>query len=535
MKEFIVTYYGLDKEILPAMEKECKTYIKEGNKIYFNHVQPDEKHQNLCELMVKPEIELLLIDLSITPDIDSALRILYYEIHVKKINIVGLWNQVENPNLSKWRFELGIQIHLCYQIRDIGSIESLLLALTRLLNIAKEEFSFYKKPLNQPLNIFCPIRINFFDTENAQIESDIPLKNNELISCFFSGLPDFPFKEFKVHSITKINLNYPLENQGNLDYCFYDDFEQLHEVKWDTLDEIEFLELYEKNPVVYQNLDENQVREILNQFAKNKALSHSKKLIIKRMIDKKGKLPDYDVFKNLLIDKSFSTFKSAEEVLWQYPYKFFLLSTIEDNLNILNTCASQIITYVCKEKLNIDNFEDSEEFIQLKTICSRLNNLKERSDMYLPYILIYNLDIESSKLAKILDYPKLTVKNSEYDFKDNLEYNKQISSSPEYQKSFNFYQNKSLKVYPRSISEVSRGFLIKEVELLSISENEVIFKSNLPFQKETSFMFQLQGNLNYFANIYEIKKSNDENIYHGIINSLNETEKTELRKLIIKG
>jgi hypothetical protein len=538
MKEFKVAYYGLDKEILPVMEKEIQTFIYEENVINFHQVLPDKGHKNLSELMGKADIDLLLIDLSNVPLIDEALRILYYEVHVKRIIIVGLWNQVENPNLTKWRFELGINIHFCYQIRDPGSIESLNLALARLLNIAKEEFSFYQKPLNRPLEIFCPIRINYFDTENAQIESDIPMEKDEVISFVFSSLPEFPFKEFQVKSISKLNLNYPLEYQGNLEYRFYDEFNQIHMVKWDSLSEIDFLEFCEQNPVISKNLDENQVREILKQFSKNKATSHAKKIFIKRIIDKLGSLPEFDVLKNLIIDQDFSPFRSSKGELWTYPYKFLIVSSIEDNLNVLNTCGAQILTFISKQKLNLHNFEDSTEYIQLKTICSRFTNLKEKLNRNLPEILIYNLDIEVNKLKEILNYKNLSVKNFEFDFSDNLTFIKDYVSNPEYLKSLNFYKNQSLKVYPSSNSELSRGYLIKEVDIISVSENEIIFKSNLPLQKEYCFMFQMVGNLKYYATIYKANKNiNNENeaTFHAIINSLTEQEKMELRKIIIKG
>jgi len=193
------------------------------------------------------------------------------------------------------------------------------------------------------------------------------------------------------------------------------------------------------------------------------------------------------------------------------------------------------LTFVSKHKLNLNNFEDSEEYIQLKTICSRFINLKEKLNRGLPEILIYNLDVEVIKLKEILNYKNLSVKNFEFDFNDNLAFIKNFVSNPEYLKSLSFYKNQSLKVYPSSHSDLSRGYLIKKVDIISVSENEIIFKSNLPLQKEFCFMFQLEGNLKYYATIYETKTNENENIFHAIINSLTEQEKMELRKIIIKG
>jgi hypothetical protein len=535
MKEFKIAYYGSDKEIIPVLEKEINNFLVPTNKIYFIQSLPDGTHKNLCEIISSTGINILLIDLSNNPHIQDALRILYYEIHVNKLQIIGLWNLVQDQNLLKWRFELGINTHFCYQIRDPGSIESLILSLARLLNIEKDGFSFYQKEINKPIEINCPIRINFFDVKSTQIESDIPFKTGEIISCNFPALPDFPFNEFEIESISKLDLNYPQENQATLNYIFHDEFGQIYKEHWDELDDIKYLELMEINPQIFQNLDEIQVKSILDQFSNNKSISHAKKVAIKRLIDRIGKLPNYDILKNIIVDINFSPFNFSEDALWNHPYTFLIVKTIEDNLNVLNTCAAHILTYVSEQKLNEENFEESIEFIQLKTICSRLNNLKKKFDKDLPLVLIYNLEMKEEKLSELLNYKKITVKNFEYDFKDNLAFLKQYSSSPNFLQGLSFYKKKGFKVYPNSLSELSRGFLKKEVKLISISENEIIFKSNLPLKKDFSFMFKIEENLRYFATIYKIKHDNDTSIFYGILNSLNEEEKKELRKIIIKG
>ncbi len=535
MKNFKIQYYGQDKNLLEALEKEIPNFLAPQNQISFSHTLPDVNHKSLCKIMSSSEIDILLIDLSNNPEIDEALRILYYEIQVKSLQIIGLWNQVQDQNLLKWRFELGINTHFTYQIRDPGSMESLNLALTRLLNIEKEGSVFFQKELNIPMDIYCPIRLNFFDWESAQIESDILFNPGDLLSCIFPAIAEFPFKEFEVTSISKINLNYPYENQANLQYTFYDEFDQIYKSKWDGLDDLAYLDLFRINPAIFKNLDEIQVKSILDQFSKNKSLSHSKRVAIKRLIDKVGKLPDYDLLKNIIVDRNYSPFNFSKDALWKHPYKFYVVRTIEDNLNVLNTCAPNILTYVSPENLDKNNFEESAEFIQLRTICSRLKNLKRQFDRELPLVVTYKIDIEPSKLAEILDYEKIKVFPSSYDFNENLSFIKEYSKSPDFLQNISFYKNQLFKVYPRSNSELSRGFLKKEVEIVSISENEIIFTSPISFKKDFSFMFILEENLRYHATIYKIEVKNNKKIFYGILNSLNEKEKTELRKIIIKG
>jgi hypothetical protein len=406
-----VIYYGSDKKLTEILNKEKAKCVDRPEKLSFEHVLPDQGHQILSDLILKNEMDLLLVDLSETNNIDQALRTLLYELHLKNVKIIGLWSNLENPNLKKWRFELGISTHFCYWIRDPGSMEDLILGLTKYLGVANDKFTFYTKEEDHGVNLSIPVRVNYFSSNGLQVESDVAINENEIVNCYFPSIPNYPFKEFYVSSTSRLNLSYPLEYQGTMENIFYDKYGQLYRSAYDDLEDLDYLEHLAENPVISKNLDENQVQSILDSFNENKRDSKNKKSVLQRLVGKLTQFSDMDVLKNLVIDPDFTIYKTIPNPIWSYPYKFQLVSTLEDNLNILNTCGAQLITFVIHEEINPEEFTDTVEFVQLKTITSRLKNNYQKLGNSPPQLQIYNLDLSSHELINILDYENNLLKH----------------------------------------------------------------------------------------------------------------------------
>jgi len=535
MDQIKLIYYGMDNKLTETLSKEKVKCVDQPERMVIKHIKPDENHHNLCDLILENKMDLLLVDLSGTNNIDLALRALLYELHLKNINIIGLWNEMENPNLNEWRYELGINTHFCYWHRDSGSMEDLMLGLAKYLKIPNEDFSFFSKDVDKIVALSTPIRINHFASNEIQIESDISMNEKEIVNCYFPSIPNYPFKDFYINSVTRLNLNYPLEYQGTMEYIFYDNFGQLYRSTYDDLEDIDYLEHLAENPVISRNLDEKQVHAIIDSFNNSKIESKNKKSIIQRMVGKLSKFSDLDVLKNLIIDPTFSAYKLPPNPIWSYPYKFLLVSTLEDNLNILNTCGAQLVTFVINEAIDPDNFMDTIEFVQLKTICSRLKNNYEGLGIAPPKLQIYNLNILTPDLINFLGYENIHVTKEKFEINRHLNFIREFIKSPDYLKGIQFYGHVLDKVSPKSYSEMSHGFLLRDVNLKSISESEVVFKSPIHLNMNFSFIIKMEGGPDIYATIYKIEEEENEKKYYAIVNSLNEKEKQNLRQLIIKG
>lgn len=530
-----ITYYGMDGKLTEILNKEKVKVVDQHERLTIEQAIPDENHIVLCDLILENKMDLLLVDLSNTDNIDKALKALLYELHLKNIKIIGVWNEMENPKLKKWRFELGINTHFFYWARDLGSMEDLMLGLARYLKIPNENFTFYTKKQDQTINVSTPIRINHFTSNGIQIESDIAINKNEILNCYFPSIPHYPFTDFYVDTVSRLNLSYPLEYQGTLEHVFYDNYGQLYRSSFDNLEDIDYLEKLAENPIISKNLDETQVQAIITSFNQNKRESKNKKDVLRRMVGKLSKFSDIDTLKNLVIDPSFPTYKLSQNPIWYYPYKFLLVSTLEDNLNILNTCGAQLVTFVISESINPDNFTETIEFVQLKTISSRLKNNYKSLGIEPPLLQIYNLDIETPDLINILEYDHLNVTKYGFDIKKHIVFIKKFIKTPAYTKGVKFYGHDLDKISPKSYSEMSHGFLLRQVQLISISESEIVFESPIDFPLNYSFIVTIKDESKLYITIYKIDESEEIKKYYGIVNSINEKEKQKLRKLIMKG
>ncbi|RLA60388.1 MAG: hypothetical protein DRQ89_12945, partial [Epsilonproteobacteria bacterium] len=152
-----------------------------------------------------------------------------------------------------------------------------------------------------------------------------------------------------------------------------------------------------------------------------------------------------------------------------------------------------------------------------------------------PLLQIYNLDIETPDLINILEYDHLNVTKYGFDIKKHIVFIKKFIKTPAYTKGVKFYGHDLDKISPKSYSEMSHGFLLRQVQLISISESEIVFESPIDFPLNYSFIVTIKDESKLYITIYKIDESEEIKKYYGIVNSINEKEKQKLRKLIMKG
>ncbi|MDH5581805.1 MAG: hypothetical protein OEY33_07845, partial [Bdellovibrionales bacterium] len=220
------------------------------------------------------------------------------------------------------------------------------------------------------------------------------------------------------------------------------------------------------------------------------------------------------------------------KMVWLYPYKFLLVSTLEDNLNILNTSGAEIVSFVIEEPIPAQSFMESEEFVQLRVMCSRLKNNAISNQTPEPLVVIYNLTHDINELRKILDYSNLNPVGQEYSFDHQISLVREFVQEKERTRGVAYKSVDLGRVAPKYHSEISHGFIIKEIDVDSISENEVNFKSRVFIEKYASCLFRITEEIQFFATIVDVKKDNKNRAYRALIHSLGEVEKQVLRKYI---
>lgn len=531
MKEIYAIYYGYDTRLIEVLNQEKEKAIHTDYTLKVDMITPELNHNMLCDLILTSNFDLLMVDMY-SPEIDGALRTLFFELNVKNTNIVGLWNQLDNPNLEKWRYELGIKTHFCYVRTQKSSISDLTLSVIKILGINNHKFEFYSRPLNQPLNILLPMRINYFSFEEIQIETDVPINLNETFQAEINKLKDFPFVDFFTKDVRTTNLRYPSSFQATAQYAFYDKYGLLYFSDKDDLDELTYLEKELGDSIGIDDVDEELIREIASEFKNNKNKSFEKRNIIKRLVKNNSEGASDDTVRVLVVDENFKVYKEAPKLIWLYPYKFLLISTLEDNLNILNTSGAEIVSFVIQEAVPASTFMETSEFVQLRVMCSRLKNNATANETPQPLVIIYNLTMELNPLKKILEYTNIRAIPGGFNFESQIQIVRDFVNEKERTRGVAYKPSDMGKVSPKYHSEISHGFILKEVDIISISENEINFETKVFIEKYSSCLFRLTEDITFYATIVNIKKKGKIRSYRGLIHSMDESKKQVLRRFI---
>jgi hypothetical protein len=526
-----VSYYGNDKDLIKFLIDHKDKYFTSSSNLDISYVVPDQQHLNFYHL-VEDRPHLLLVDLSEVTNIDKILKILIYEIRIKDVLLIGLWKNEKDVRVEDMGNDLGIHTHFVYNPRSRVSYEDLIIALSPYLEIKKPQFHFYTREMKKEVEIFIPLRVVFFSFDGIVIESEVSIKRNEVLKCAFPSIPDFPFREFYVTETSRINLRYPLDFHAHLDYVLFDEYEQMFNCRLGNLNDLEYLEDVSKNPAVGSHLDEEQVRLILKNFNQLKLKSQNNKEKIRRIIKSISDYSSSEPFKNLVINSSSEAFKIRPGDLWSFPFQFFLVHSLEDNLNVLNTCNASLVTYVANDNAEIDDFTQTFEYVQLRTICSRLKRNALIMEKEVPMVQIYNLALSADELKKSLDYKNIGVEKKQFNFKQHvLSVKSQMRDHGQ-----RALQARSLdRVSPSFFSPMSHGQIIKKAKVLFLSENKITFHSYCNIPLNSLIKIRLSDSLIISVTVHKVDASVSENKYYGIINCLNETEKNKLRKYVIRG
>ncbi|MDH5581972.1 MAG: hypothetical protein OEY33_08685, partial [Bdellovibrionales bacterium] len=77
-----VVYYGFDERLVSIIEQEKENILDESYDLHFHVIAPESHHNMLCDLILEGNFDLLMVDMY-APEIDSALRTLFFELNVK--------------------------------------------------------------------------------------------------------------------------------------------------------------------------------------------------------------------------------------------------------------------------------------------------------------------------------------------------------------------------------------------------------------------------------------------------------------------
>ena len=491
-EKLLFYYFGDDEAYFRALQGEFKSHGKlviDFKRIY---QKTEIEIQSLFLNVFKDKPDCVFIDFSKeTQDYLHLARLISRTPLEHQIVMVGLVDYLSPPEILTESIATGVHLNF------IKSVETFDVAfsVTRLLapqSAAEHGFANASLKEDYETGILC--KIGYIHSDGIHIETDYNLSKGDRVSLKHHWLEKkiVPSKQVFVKETATTNMFYQFKNNADLDFLFIDDFlppegmiEEDVKVKQGERDEL----------VVYHK------KQLSRWLEKNRSDS----------LEKKAKI--------LVVDYKFHFYQDQTRTD-KHPYTIRCIPFFNDISVELNRLQPQVIAF------EIDKDEGAKNTVEaLKKLVSSLFSAFPELK---PYIIVFNSEMTSQELQSTIQYPQTLAHEEELSpdllirmadvLQKKITEKSKVPSDP----STVFIR----KSHPSSVAEI-----LKSVTVIKLSETDLVIQSEFSFTPGTNLHFTEPVEM--FVNIQPaLKPSGKLPEFYGVIHSMGESEKKELRRYI---
>jgi hypothetical protein len=555
----IIVYCGKDKGYYQTLVQRYQSTYGHLDFTLYNLVQETDYLPMLSKLI---ELDPVIVYIDFSSNTKSSLKLsrqLNRLSTFTKVPVIGLVDDTSNLK-ECWASGVNLTHVKCGEIHDV-LYHPMILGLPE--KVKKPTFARgkFKKPVE--VDLINDFRIGYITPTYIHAEGDFPQKKGDVLELKTS-LPNdlIPSKKFIVNDVTNNDLYYDFEYAYNLGITFVDE----PEFDDGELDKAMALE----DPKAKQNMI-NQI-----ELAKKTRIEDHKNQI--RICKKKHKAWVVDKLtfskpkktKVLIVDKEMAFLKTVKGTLDQYPYTIRLQTILTEDIRSLRKVFPHIIAMNFISKSFLETMENpnlteierealQEEFkVRETNSLNQVGRLIKRikaTDSYTPFVIIFNCSNYSSKaLQDTYEYPLVMCHDGPMDLdfilkmaelferkqeekyekkveekilalrkEDPMKYGRLTKADFEEQR---YYVSKS-----DNLSFVSSR---QRIEIRSISESDLTFSCEEELGQST---YRLEDPIRCSVTIVPVDgkisvKDGGVNVYRGLIHSLGELDKKELRRYV---
>lgn len=494
-KKNIILYLGDDTLYYENLKKRYHKYF---SSIPFDHIflytKNVEDIQSLILKIIELNPDIIFIDLAKHfEDYLHLGRLLTRVNSTKSITTIGLLDQNQNEKQVKESYLSGLLI--CHvKSSELHDVVFDSIAIT--YPDKAPEHAFVKAQLNDYLNVFELAKIGFITQNSIHLECNRPIASGSQINLNQHWFQQkiISTQRFIVTKMNSDSLFYNYKYGLDLDFTFIDPYVA------NEGDDEQYI--YQKQLEDEEKIDEAMAKldEWLEDNFDASFPKITKVLIIDRELKLYGEKEKTDNF-------SF--------IIRCQPY-------LEDPGNELKRLGPQIIFF--------EIFKNSEDqqgpentFDHLKEMIKAVSNISN----YEPYFVVLNTKKEmSQKLRTDFNYNNILCHES----KINKEIVVQMAKllEPKINAKYKL-DDETAAVYLKKTNPISIAELVFPITLTSLSETDLLFTSEVPFNPFTTFRLEIPANF-YVTVIPKGKLENNQ--YYGLIHGISENEKKKLRKFI---
>ena len=516
-EKLLFYYFGDDEAYFRALQGEFKLQSKAQIDFKRVYEQTEAKIQAFFLTIFSKKPDCVFLDFSKqTQDYLHLARLISRTPLEKPTLMVGLVDYLSPPEVLKESIATGVNLNF------IKSAETFDVAFSVMKLISPEnigEHGFATATLKEDFEIGVLCKIGYINNEGLHIETDHQFSKGDkvILNHHWHEKRIIPSKDVFVKNVSTTNMFYQFKYNVDLDFLFIDDF------------------------LPPEGMPEAEVK--LKQNEREESILYQKKQL-KRWIDENISGSLEKKAKVLVVDYKFHFYQNQARTD-KYPYTIRCIPFFTDVSAELNRLQPQVIAYEFDTSENPKNTMD--DLRKLVSIISA--SFKELN----PYLIVSNSQMASQDLQAALQYPQTLSTKEELSptlliqLADALQKkisndSKKVENVPVVKKdNFSFDTKKDKlpaekkenisKVYIKKNQPTSIAEMLKTVTIIKLSETDCILQSEYPFSPGTNLHFTKPVVM--FVNIQPAAKPSGKlPEFYGVIHSMGETDKKELRRYV---
>lgn len=479
-------YFGDDEAFFRALQGE----FRKNTRLMLDFARfADTKEAQIQSFFLKVFTEkpaCVFIDFSkSTQDYLHLARLLSRTNLEYQLVLVGLVDYLSPPEVLTESIATGVN----YSYIKSAEIFDVVFDVTRLLAPSEcSSHGFATAGMAEDWEVGIPCKVGYVHQSGIHIETNLNLKAGEKlrINHHWTEKRVVPSREVFVKSVSNSNLFYQYSLSADLEFAFADEF------------------------FPPEGMEEDKIQERSNE--REGLIEYHKKQLVKWLDDNQSRSLE-KAAKMLAVDREFHFYKDQSRTD-KHLYTIRSIARFTDIGDELNKHRPQVIAF------SIDKLSNTtEELSKLATVLkSRFPDLK-------PFLIVFNSSLESTALQGNLQYQNILA------YPEEMDVTILFKMADILQKRLNLNQMHTEKrIFINKTQPASLIEIVKTIKVLKLSESDVVFQSEDPLTPGMNI--HVRKPVPMYISVQPAKTSGKIPEYYGLIHSIGENEKKELRRYV---
>lgn len=490
-------YLGDDEAYFRALQGEFRRHLRVNFDFQRLFESEEKKIQSLFLKIFKDKPNCVFVDFSKhTQDYLHLARLVSRTPMEHEMVMTGLVDYLSPPEVLRESVATGTNLNF---IKSAETFDVIFATAKIIASQGIAEHGFATASLKEDLEAGVLCKIGYIEETGLHIETDHKLDKGERIRFNHHWMEKriVPSREVFVKNVSTSNMFYQFKYNADLDFLFIDEF------------------------IPPEGMEEKQIEEKKSE-REELIIYHKKQL--KKWIDDNLSRSQEKRAKVLIVDRNFRFFQNQPRTD-KHSYTIRCIPFFTDVGVELDRLRPQVIAMEFEDPEKTDDPKNTPD-----SLLKLIKVLKSKLEDVTPFIVVFNSKTSSKEMQDNYSYPQIISHPGE------LSVEVLLKMADIFEKKLGHLQLQSHpgRVYIRKNNLASVGEILKQVTVVKLSESDMILQSEFPFPEGTNI--HLTEPVDMFVNVRAApaKPGGNSKIpeFYGLIHSLGETEKKELRKYV---